>query len=181
MNNQWNCSICGHANSPNNRQCSYCGYVPGVDNSRQSTAFFNLEDEDIYISDDETNLEHVPLLEAEDRGNNPDQGANPPREMTDEQLRLLQSQILRIMELYEREHTNQNSEGPQQDANQNSQRHRVIAIPLSRLVSPCRVFLLSLRLVNEGFFLLLENVPFVALLVIMAISYRFKCTCSVGD
>ena len=84
--------------------------------------------------------------------------------MTDEQLRLLQNQILRIMELYEREHEEQDNERPQQNANQNSQRQHVIAIPLSSLVSP----------LNEGFFLLLENVPFVALLVIMAVSYRFK-------
>ena len=177
MNNQWNCSICGHANSPNNRQCSHCGYIPGIDNSRRSTAFFNLNDEDIYISDDEANLEHVPLLEAEDQGNNPEQRTRQPREMTDEQLRLLQNQILRIMELYEREHEEQDNERPQQNANQNSQRQHVIAIPLSSLVSPCPVFRLCLRLVNEGFFLLLENVKFVALLVIMAVSYRFKCTC----
>lgn len=97
------------------------------------------EEEEVYVSDSEDDLEQVPLLQAVEQP--PSQRERAPRTISDEQAQELRSQLLRILELYESERqrrTAQNGDGTSNDNTTNipaTRGRRVVSISISNILS----------------------------------------------
>ena len=97
------------------------------------------EEEEVYISDSEDNLEQIPLLQADEQQAN--QRERAPRTISDEQAQELRSQLLRILELYENERQRQAAQNGNEATNGNTptipaaRGRRVVSISISNILS----------------------------------------------
>lgn len=93
----------------------------------------------MYISDSEDDLEHIPLLQADEQQMYPRDRARGT--MSDEEAQELRSQLLRILELYDSERRRQAAQSGNEAINDNTtnlpvpRSRRVVSISISNILS----------------------------------------------
>ena len=139
MNNEWSCSHCGSLNSASSLICPVCGYERINESYLNCLVIYSIQEEDVYISDSEDDLEHIPLLQADEQQMYPRDRARGT--MSDEEAQELRSQLLRILELYDSERRRQAAQSGNEAINDNTtnlpvpRSRRVVSISISNILS----------------------------------------------